>query len=133
MANYRYRDIKTGRFVKEEKWRRERARPRRKYKRERIKKPLPPPEPPEPPAIIYEWLIVFTYQDSGRTFDVISTATNDAEAKDVAEIFLRTDPRASKMFDIRGKLKRGWVTSIVRSSRTREEVGEAEYRSESEG
>ena len=135
MAKYRYiyRDRNTGRFAKKTTWKRSKAHDGTRYKRKRIKKKLPPPVPPLPPPkeIVYEWLVVFTYQESGRTFDIISTATNNEEAQDVAQIYLRSDQEAKKMFDIRGKLKRGWTMTVAQTAHTREAVGEAEYRSES--
>ena len=131
-----YRDTKTGRFCTKASWKRSKKRGGDRYKRERIpvgkrkkkREVTPPPPPPQAPEV-FEWVISFSYDKSGRSFDVIVTATEEAEAFGVAREFLRTDSRGRNI--VRAKFA-GWDHKTVRADRSDEEVGEAEYRDESE-
>jgi hypothetical protein len=127
-----YRDRKTGRFSSKSTWKRSKAKGGDRYVRQRVKvkvkakkrPPLPPPEERE----IYEWIVAFTYEDSGKTFDVIVTARDSEEAQRVALEFLRTTPQGRNI--TRAGLS-GWNVDVARGVRSDEEAGEAEYRSKS--
>jgi hypothetical protein len=123
---YIYRDTLTGRFAKKAAWKRSKARGGKRYKREKVKrkKRLPPPPRGGP---VWEWIVTFTYR-SGRTFDVIVTARTEQEAYKVAEQFLRADKEGSRI--VRAGYH-GWDRRAARGSISNENVGEAEYRSES--
>lgn len=122
---WRYRDRKTGRFAKKSTWKRSKAHGGKRYKREKIKrkrKRIPPPPP------IYEWIVTFTYLESGRTFDVIVTAASEEEALDVASRFLLDDEQGRKI--VRAGYH-GWDRRAARGQRANEVSGLAEYREES--
>jgi hypothetical protein len=132
-----YRDSKTGKFVKKSTWRRSRARGGDRYKRERItarkpKKPerLPIPEPrPAAEPEVFEYVVAFSYDKSGRSFDIIVTARSEEEARANARIFLRTDAKGK---NIARAGFAGWKQTVARGRASSEEAGEAEYREDSE-
>jgi hypothetical protein len=139
-----YRDRETGRWVKESTWRRSKAHGGTRYKREFIRLKVapklpekPPPKPPKKPprkppkaapplpAPVFEWIVSFTYTDSGRSFDVLVTARNIGQARKTAIDFLRDDPEGRKI--VRAGLA-GWKVRTARGKESSEEPGEAEYR-----
>ena len=122
-----YRDSKTGRFARKSQWKRNRKR----YKRERIKKRkrVAPPPPPPPREEVHEFLVSFTYDKSGRSFDVIVTATSEEEARAVAKGFLASDSKGQNITQARFK---GWSQVVAKGKRSDLEAGEAEYREDSE-
>lgn len=77
---------------------------------------------------VFEWLVTFTYDKSGRSFDVIVTAREETEAVDVAKQFLRDDPDAQRI--VRARFH-GWSAVPARGKPTYEEPGKAEYRGKS--
>lgn len=91
----------------------------------RSKEAPPPPETRQ----VFEWVVNFSYEGSGRSFDVITTGRDEAEAYNTAIKFLRDDVDAQRI--IRANL-RGWTPSIVKARKTDEEAGEAEYRNDSQ-
>lgn len=140
-----YRDTVTGKFVKKTVWSRSKARGGERYKRQKIeirkrrRIELPIPEPPEEePDIDYvepeepdvaEYIVGFTYEKSGRSFDVLVTARTDDEAFTVARQFLRDDEQGKRVVTAGFQ---GWKRTIARGDKTDEAPGEAEYRSDSE-
>jgi hypothetical protein len=128
----RYRDSVTGKFVAKSTWKRsrgqggkryerERFTPKRRVKRERKLPPLPP--------TVFEYIVSFTYDKSGRSFDVIVTATSAKTAREIAKEFLKHDKRGMNI--ARAKFI-GWDLQTAKGKRSDEEAGQAEYRSESE-
>jgi hypothetical protein len=126
-----YRDSRNGRFARASTAKRSIAKGGKRYKKEQVGE-LPPPPPP--PLQTHEWIVAFTYDRTGKSFDVIPTATNENDAYDVALQFLRDDPKGQRILTPSGRrLKRGWeVSSIARGKETNEPPGQAEYREESE-
>ena len=127
-----YRDTKTGHFCKKSSWQQAKRRGSKRFKRERVKigkRPPPPPPPPPPPEEVHEYVVSFSYDKTGRMFDVIVTATSEHEANEVAKQFLRDDQRGQRIS--RSKFA-GWSNITARGARSNEEAGEAEYRSDSE-
>ena len=118
----RYRGPK-GRFTTKAKWKRGKKRGDKRYKREPIKKKVPPP-----PGVS-EWLVTFSYDRTGRSFDVIVTARDEQEAFLVARRFLRGDPRGRNIS--RSGFK-GWSMDAAKGKVSDEEPGEAEYREDTE-
>lgn len=95
-----------------------------------VKRPkAPPPPPPPPKEPVWEWIISFTYEQSGRSFDLIVTASTEAQAFSIARDFLKNDPKGHR---IAAANFAGWFSDAARGERTDEEAGEAEYRSDSE-
>lgn len=132
-----YRDTKTGKFTSKKTWRRSRSRGGDRYKRERITvrkpkkpgpRPIPPPTPPPEPEV-FEYIVAFSYDKSGRSFDVIVTARSEQEARDNARLFLKSDAKGKNI--ARAKFA-GWSQSVARGRASAEEAGEAEYRQDSE-
>jgi len=123
-----YRDRDTGRFVKKQVWKRAKKRGSKRYKREKIKPKPPPPPPPEGP--VYEWIVSFSYDKSGRSFDVITTARSETEAYKVAMEFLRSTPDGKNI--VRAGFS-GWKVVPTRGNKSELEAGNAEYRSKSKG
>lgn len=126
-----YRDKKTGRFTSKKTWKRGIARGSKRYKREKIeapKKKLPPVPPPFIGEEVHEYIISFSYDKSGRSFDVIVTARSQSEAGKIAKSFLATDRRGRNI--ARAKFE-GWRMTTARGEASDQDVGEAEYRSES--
>ena len=121
-----YRDRDTGRFVRKEVWKRAKKRGSKRYKREKVKPKPPPPPPPEGP--VYEWIISMSYKKSNRSFDVIVTARNEAEAYDVTRNFLRDDTQGRRIVQAGFH---GWELVPAKGALTEEEPGEAEYRDKS--
>lgn len=123
-----YRDKRTGRFAKKSAWKISRTRGANNYVRQQVitrkTKPSPPPRVQAPPTAVYEWIVGFTY-NSGRSFDVIVTATDETEAFQVAREFLAKDVQGQRL--VRAGFS-GWTTEVARGKRTNEEAGEAEYR-----
>jgi hypothetical protein len=129
-----YRDTKSGRFASKKAWKQGKSRGSKRYKRERIKAPVkkrkfPPVPPPIPEGEVHEYVVSFSYDKSGRSFDVIVTATSQEEARSVARGFLSTDAKGRNI--ARAKFQ-GWRTSVAQGRLSGEDAGEAEYRSESE-
>jgi hypothetical protein len=133
---FRYRDKKTGKFVSKAAWKRSRK-GRKREKVEKRKPPKPPAIPPTPPLPpppppVFEWMVAFTYDRTGKTFDVIVTATDEGEAYNTALQFLRDDPKGQRILTPTRRLKRGWEGVPIRGRETGGPAGEAEYREESE-
>ena len=129
-----YRDSKTGHFAKKSTWQRSRAQGGDRYKRERIKigkkkPPKPPLPPPEPEGEVHEYIISFSYDKTGRQFDIIVTARSEEEAREVSKGFLKSDTRGRNIS--RSKFS-GWSQGVARGRRTDADAGEAEYREDSE-
>jgi hypothetical protein len=124
-----YRDTKTGRFASKKTWKRSKAKGGTRYKRGKIRKKEPgvviPPGEPE----VHEWVISFSYNKSGRSFDVIVTAKTEEEAMFVAKEFLKDDKKAKNI--TRAKFT-GWSFSAAKGNISRKDTGEAEYREDSE-
>lgn len=80
---------------------------------------------------VFEWLCTFTYERTGKSFDVIVTARTEDEAKDTALEFLWTSVRGRHIMESRRKLKKGWTMSIAQANKTRRKSGLAQYRDES--
>jgi hypothetical protein len=78
-------------------------------------------------GVIKEFICSLTYQ-KGRTFDVIVTAHNSGEAKEILTTFLENDLRGRRI--VRAEF-RGWDLRIAEGEKSDEEAGEAEYRGES--
>ena len=124
-----YRDITNGRFVSKKTYKHSRSHGGKRYKRQKIerKRKKAPPLPPQ--TRVHEYIISFSYSKSGRTFDVIVTATSRAEALDVAKIFLSKDTNGRKIAQAGFS---GWSTRVAKGRVTNEAAGEAEYRQDSE-
>lgn len=129
-----YRDSVTGRFAKKSTWQRSKSQGGERYKREKIRHrkivappPVPPPPPPTPPTQVFEWVVTFSYDKTGRSFDVVVTAYEETQAFSVASQFLRSDARGRNI--TRSKFA-GWNFSVARGNASEEETGEAEYRDE---
>jgi len=88
-------------------------------------------EAPIPPdtAEVFEWVVNFSYEKSGRSFDIIVTARDESEAYNVGLEFLRGDVKSQRI--IRSGM-RGWMPSVARGKKSNEEAGNAEYRNDSE-
>src|SRR6266576_2294885 len=131
MAWIIYRDRDTGRFVKEQVWKRAKKRGSKRYKKQKVKRkkrpPKPPPLPP-PQGPVYEWIISMSYKKSNRSFDVIVTARNEAEAYDVTRNFLRDDTQGRRIVQAGFH---GWELIPVKGALTEEGPGEAGYRDKS--
>jgi hypothetical protein len=107
---------------------------RRIAKRERAKtralaKKAKAAPPPSVTAEVFEWIVNFSYEKSGRSFDVIVTARDESEAYNVALEFLRGDIKSQRI--VRSGM-RGWTPSVARGKTANEEAGNAEYRNDSE-
>lgn len=128
-----YRDRLTGQLVSAKFYRKhQRARfgLGKRYVQVKLRIPIRPSKAPPPPgAPVYEWVISFTYEPSGRSFDVIVTARDDEhEAYSVAKDFLKADADASRI--VRANF-RNWGIVPARGKRTEEDEGKAEYRKDS--
>lgn len=150
-----YRDSKTGHLVSKAKWKRSKSHGGTRYKRriERVSKRRYDIDAIEELREIereerreetreavtavkkeratgqrYEWVNAFKYERTGKSFDVITVATNLTDAFSVAKQFLQDDPEGQRI--IRSNF-RGWkhITAIGR--KTNEPLGSAEYRAES--
>jgi hypothetical protein len=77
---------------------------------------------------VFEWVVGFSYEKSGRSFDVIVTARDEAEAYGVAIDFLQHDREAQRI--VRSGMK-GWIYSPAKGKLTNVEAGNAEYRNQS--
>lgn len=123
-----YRDKKTGKFASKSAWKRSKAKGGTRYVRQQVKhKKAPRPSPVEAPSRpVFEWIVSFTYEASGRSFDVIVTARDEGEAYRVARGFLRDDIQGQRVV---AAGFHGWKTDIAKGERSNEEAGEAEYRS----
>lgn len=129
-----YRDSKTGKRVSKEKWKRSKAHGGTRYKRriEKIAKPKKKREAPEPVSILApnrEYIVAFKYTRTGKSFDVISVATSEKEAYDIAKQFLKQSPEGQRI--VRANF-RGWETVTAEGKPTTQAIGSAEYRAESE-
>jgi hypothetical protein len=132
-----YRDHKTGRFVSKAVWKRSRARGGDRYKRERIsaqkpkkpaRLPISKPRPAAEPEV-FEFVVSFSYDKSGRSFDLIVTATDQKTAISTAKEFLSHDKKGQ---NISRAGYQGWKQRVAKGNPSDEEPGEAEYRDESE-
>jgi hypothetical protein len=99
----------------------------KRAEKEREKKKPPPPEFP-PDAPVFEFIISFSYEDSGRSFDVIATARDEQEAYFVATRFLQEDREGQRI--VRSGFHR-WTFDIPKGVATNVEAGNAEYRNKS--
>lgn len=117
-----YRDRLTGRFAKRSSWTRSKAQGGNRYVRQTITVP-----PPPPPRDVYEFIVSLSYK-GGRSFDVIVTASDEAEAFTVAREFLSKDVQGQRI--VKAGFT-GWQTDVAKGVRSDEEAGEAEYRSKS--
>lgn len=122
-----YRDSKTGRFISKSTWKRSRAHNGVRYKRERVSgvRPMRPAAPP-----VFEWLVTFTYDKSGRSFDVIVTSLDETEAVSVAKQFLRDDDTEDFKRIVPSHFH-GWSSTPAKGKPTDEDSGNAEYRIDS--
>ena len=131
-----YRDTATGRFASRSTWRRSRAHDGKRYRRQSIatkpkavEKPLQkrirtkvrPAAPPE----LREWLVTFTYEKTGRSFDLVVTARDEAGAFIFAKEFIAADPRGRKIAEAR---YHGWEITIAKAKVSIEKEGYVEYR-----
>lgn len=132
-----YRDSKTGKFVKKKLWKRSRASGGDRYKRERItarkpakpaRRPIPPTRPAAEPEV-FEFVVSFSYDKSGRSFDLVVTATDKKQAEDVAKEFLSHDIKGR---NISRSGYEGWKQRVAKGNPSDEDPGEAEYREDSE-
>lgn len=74
---------------------------------------------------VYEWIVSFSYDLTGRSFDVIVTARDESEAFTVAREFLSKDVQGQRI--VKAGF-RGWQADVAKGVRSDEEAGEAEYR-----
>jgi hypothetical protein len=107
---------------------------RRIAKRERaqaraIAKKAKEATPPAETAEVFEWVVNFSYEKSGRSFDVIVTARDENEAYNVGLEFLRGDVKSQRI--VRSGM-RGWMPSVARGKKANEEAGNAVYRNDSD-
>jgi hypothetical protein len=126
-----YRDRKTGRFASRATWKRSHARGSRRYVRE---KPKPkqrairkvPARVPESPRrrILYEWLVVWTYRNTGKAVGFIATAYNADDALRFVERFLRKTKGGRAMLESFD----AWNTTIARGKKSSHEEGLVETR-----
>ena len=125
-----YRDSTNGRFVSKKTWKQGKKSGSKRYKREKINLP-PQKELPPPPggAAVFEYMVTFTYDKTGRSFDVIVTATTKEQAEQVAKEFLAHDRNAQKI--TKSKYS-GWDLQTAIGKISSEAPGEAEYREDSE-
>jgi len=100
---------------------------RARAKREKEKQP--PEKPPIDTGEVFEFIVNFSYEKSGRSFDIVVTGHDETEAYNVAIDFLQHDREAQRI--IRSGLK-GWQPSIAKGARTNVEAGNAEYRNDTE-
>ena len=82
----------------------------------------------EQPPDIFEWIVTFTYEDSGRSFDVIVTARDETEAYQVAKEFIAADPEGARIASAGFS---GWTLTPARGKATTLPEGQAEYRAKS--
>lgn len=122
-----YRDTSNGKFAKKSTWKRSKSQGGKRYKRQKVKRKKEPPPPP-PTGDVFEWIIGYSYKKSGRSFDVIVTARDEAEAYNIASEFLENDSAGRRI--VRAGFS-GWNVDVARGNKSDEEVGEAEYRSKS--
>jgi hypothetical protein len=130
----RYRDRKTGRFVKQATWRRSKAHGGSRFVRSRIvikaaRKPSARKQPTRlalPPKL-YEWLVtVLPSKSADRQIDFVVTAPTEASALPALREFLRHDPRGANMVSF------FVVENIARGKESEHQAGYVEYRGESE-
>lgn len=125
-----YRDKLTGKLVSKRKWKsnpKKRMGLGKRYVKQQIrirKEPGPPPE-----GDVFEWVVNFSYEKSGRSFDIVTTARDETEAYNTAIEFLQGDREAQRI--VRSGL-RGWQPSVAKGARTNVEAGNAEYRNDTE-
>ena len=132
-----YRDTKTGRFASKTSFKRSRSRGGDRYKRERIserkpKKPVHfPVQPPRSAAEleVHEYVVSFSYNKSGRSFDLVVTATSEKQARSVAKEYLSTDVKGK---NIHRAGYTGWSQRVAKGKVSDEQPGEAEYREDTE-
>lgn len=82
-------------------------------------------KPPPPP--LFEWLVSFTYERTGRTFDIIVSAPTEEQALSEAKGFLRKDRNGIKVL----ASLNAWKVAPVRGPQV-DEYQPPEYRDESE-
>lgn len=87
-------------------------------------------EEEEPPDQVFEWLVTFTYDKSGRSFDVIVTSLDETEAVSVAKQFLRDDGTEDFKRIVPSHFH-GWSSTPAKGKPTDEDSGNAEYRIDS--
>jgi hypothetical protein len=127
-------DKKTGKRVKRDTWKRSKAHGGTRYVRRYIKPKRKisggtlPKKPPVGAGEIFEWIVGFSSQKSGRSFDVIVTARDKSEAYAVAIDFLRHDLNGQSIVK---RTLRKWTVSVAKGRPTNVEAGNAEYRSKS--
>lgn len=128
-----YRDTLTGKLVSKRKWK---ANPRKRtglgkrYVKQRIKIKKEGPPPPPPEGDVFEWIVNFSYEKSGRSFDIIPRAIDETEAYDMAVTFLQEDREAQRI--VRSGF-RGWTPSVAKGKKVSPEMrGQVEYRNDSE-
>lgn len=97
-----------------------------KQERERAKRKKPPQEPS---GEVFEFIVNFSYEKSGRSFDVLVTARDETEAYNVTTVFLQEDRNAQRI--VRSGMK-GWQPSVAKGAKSNVEAGNAEYRNDSE-
>lgn len=98
------------------------AQTRKHYYKPRVKEPI------TASPIVHEWIASLSYKKSGRSFDVILTATNRERAKDVLDQFLDSDIQGKRVY--RSGYS-GWELTFAKGKVANEGEGEAEYRSKS--
>ena len=83
--------------------------------------PARPAAPPE----LREWLVTFTYEKTGRSFDLVVTAADEAGAFIFAKEFIANDARGRKIAEAR---YHGWEITIAKAKVSSEKEGYVEYR-----
>jgi hypothetical protein len=100
------------------------AREEKARKKREKQKQIPPPEPTQ----FFEWIVNFSYEKSGRSFDIIIVSADETDAYNQAVDFLRNDVDAERI--VKSGF-RGWTPSIARGRETNVQT-EPEYRNDSE-
>ncbi len=75
-----------------------------------------------------EFIVAFTYRDSGRSFDVIAQGFDDEDAENTAKDFLRHDSNAKH---IAQSSFHHWDVDVIEGRRSPARARKAEYRAES--
>lgn len=130
-----YRDTRTGKFASRSTWRRSRAHGGSRFVRKRIVSKVPkvqrkpstrklPARPAAPPEL-REWLVTFTYEKTGRSFDLVVTAKDEAGAFIFAKNFIAQDADAKRIAEAR---YHGWDLSIAKANKSSHREGHVEYR-----
>ena len=69
--------------------------------------------------------MTFTYDKTGRSFDLVVTAKNETDAFFFAKEFIAQDERAKKIAEAH---YHGWDLSIAKAKVSTQEEGHVEYR-----